>query len=567
MLQKLRISNIGKIIIGNLNVASLPRRIEELKMVVIGKIDILILTETHLDESYPTKQFLIGGFKAPYRLDRNKNGGGIMIYVREDIPSKVLRNHDFPDVSFNHNDNKGPIEGIFLEINLKKSKWLLFGSYHRPKQCDEYYFQKVTHAMDFYAKSYDKFLLAGDFNIEEHQEPLISFLKQHNSKNLVKGKTCYKSVENPSCIDLFITNRPNSFQNTNIVNVGCSDFHKMTITVMKTKFKKLDPKEITYRNYKDFDELVFKDDLRAELESYQQSNQRCEIFEDVFLRVLNKHAPLKKKIIRGNHAPYMNTVLRKAIMRRTHLQNKYYKSKNIDDLNNFKKQRNYVSRLYKKQRKKYYNDIDITSFTDNKQFWKNVNPLFSDKSKSQDTITLVENNKIITDDNELAETFNAFFENAVKNMKLEQDNKVTNSTEGIDDPVEKAIYKFEKHPSVLKIKEKIGDITLDNEFNFTTIDKEGIEKQIAMLNARKTTTFKNIPAKILKSNSDICTPYLKGILDSSINNGTFPKNLKLADVLPIFKTKDSTLKNNYRPISILPTISKVFERLIERVYW
>ena len=282
-----------------------------------------------------------------------------MIYVRQDIPSKALEKHEFPDVSFDHADNLGPIEGIFLEINFKKSKWLLFGSYHRPKQNDEYYFDKVTHALDFYAKAYDNVLLAGDFNVEEHEPALESFLTQHNSKNLVRDNTCFKSVDNPSCIDLFITNKPLSFQNTKVFHVGCSDFHKMAVTVMKTKFAKLQPKEVTYRNYKGFDENLFKKDLRNELSKIGQSGHDYDCFEDVFLKVLEKHAPLKKKIIRGNHAPYMNTALRKAIMKRTRLQNKFYKSKQKDDLTAFKKQRNYVSRLYKKQRKLFYNSLDL----------------------------------------------------------------------------------------------------------------------------------------------------------------------------------------------------------------
>ena len=89
---------------------------------------------------------------------------------------------------------------------------LLFGSYHRPKQNDDYYFEKVTHALDIYAKDYQRFLLTGDFNTEQHEPILSSFLFQHNSTNLVKGKTCFKSVYNPSCIDLFITNSLMSFK-------------------------------------------------------------------------------------------------------------------------------------------------------------------------------------------------------------------------------------------------------------------------------------------------------------------------------------------------------------------
>ena len=564
ILQNLRVKNVGKVIIGNLNVASLPSRIDELRTAVIGRIDILVLTETHIDDSFPTAQFLIEGFKTPYRHDRNKNGGGIMIYVREDIPSKILEKHQFPGVAFDHNDSLGPIEGIFLEINLKKSKWLIFGSYHRPKQNDDYYFDHVTHALDFYARSYDKFLLAGDFNSEEHQLSLNSFLNQQNSKNLVKDKTCFKSIVNPRCIDLLITNSPMSFQNTIALNVGCSDFHKMAITVMKTKFDKLKPKRVTYRNYKSFDEKTFQKDLGIELKtSFQSGEEKYNIFEDTFLRVLEKHAPLKTKIIRGNHAPYMNTALRKAIMKRTQLQNKFYKSKNVDDQKALKKQRNFVSRLYKKRRKMFYNSIDLKNFTDNKKFWENVNPLFSDKTKSQSKITLVENNKIITDDKELAQTFNDFFKNAVNNLNIDRSVEHEESAEAIDDPVEKAIYMFKSHPSILKIKEVVGYKSLNDEFNFVSMDVKDIENELNKLNVKKATTFKNIPAKVLKSNSHICSPYLHKILNQSFDNGTFPKSLKIADVLPIFKSTDTTLKKNYRPVSVLPSISKIFERIMQ----
>lgn len=83
-----------------MNVASLPNKMDELRDVVRDRLDILVLTETHLDSSFPTEQFLLDGFKIPYRQDRNKNGGGIMIYIREDIPSKVLNKHTFPDLIF-----------------------------------------------------------------------------------------------------------------------------------------------------------------------------------------------------------------------------------------------------------------------------------------------------------------------------------------------------------------------------------------------------------------------------------------------------------------------------------
>ena len=132
-----------------------------------------------------------------------------------------------------------------MEINLRKVKWLLFGSYHPSSQSDNYYFENVTNALDLYCQTYDKFLLIGDFNAEDSEPYLSRFLYEHNSKNLVKNKTCFKSLENPSCIDLFLTNSPLSFQNMVTMSTGLSDCHKNGDYSFEINFCK----EKTKRNY------------------------------------------------------------------------------------------------------------------------------------------------------------------------------------------------------------------------------------------------------------------------------------------------------------------------------
>ena len=112
-----------------------------------------------------------------------------------------LFKHNFPS----------DIEGIFVEINLRKTKWLLFGTYHPPSQTDNYYFESITRALDIYGELYSKLLLVGDFNAEDSESCMSALLYQHNLKHLVKQKTCFKSTENPSCIDLFLTNCAHSF--------------------------------------------------------------------------------------------------------------------------------------------------------------------------------------------------------------------------------------------------------------------------------------------------------------------------------------------------------------------
>ena len=193
----------------------------------------------------------------PYRFDRIRLGGGIIVYVRDDIPSKQLTRHKFPEDR----------EGIFIEVNLRKTKWLISGAYRPPSQSAQYFFKHVGFALDTYRQSYDKFLFAGDFNVENNEPVLLEFLTNYDSKNLVKEKTCFKNPENSRCIDLFITNSVMSFQNTTTLESGLSDFHKMIVTVCKTSFQKPKPKEIVYRNYKKFDRDISKDELKLKLES------------------------------------------------------------------------------------------------------------------------------------------------------------------------------------------------------------------------------------------------------------------------------------------------------------
>ena len=144
-------------------------------------------------------------------------------------------------------------------------------------------------------------MLSGDFNIDIEEDIIQDFLFEHDMKNLVKEKTCFKSIENPSCIDLFLTNSAASFQNTTTVTTGLSDFHKMAVTVMKTTFPKAQPKIIYYRDYKNFDLYNFRTELRKELNESVEKDYHH--FELTFLRVLEKHAPMKKKVVRANDKP------------------------------------------------------------------------------------------------------------------------------------------------------------------------------------------------------------------------------------------------------------------------
>ena len=180
-----------------------------------------MISETKLDDSFPSAQFLLDWFSKPYRLHRCSNGGGIFLYIRDDIPARLLPN-----------SNKTEI--IFAEINFRKKKWLICAIYNPPKTNISNHFHYLGKGPDNYIGNYDD-ILSGD-----SKSCLSDFYYIYNLKNLVKEPICFKNPDNPSCIDLFLTNRPRT------------DLHQLVIAVLKTFYKKLRPKMIHYRNYKNF---------------------------------------------------------------------------------------------------------------------------------------------------------------------------------------------------------------------------------------------------------------------------------------------------------------------------
>ena len=553
ILSKIRIKNVNRITIGSLNINSLPNKFEQLKEVIGKNLDILTIQESKLDASFPPQQFVIEGYTEPYRLDRNRDGGGVLIYVREDIPSKLLTKHTFTK----------HVEGLFVEVNLRKTKLLFFGGYRSEHPnyglSKSDFLEQLCFGLDKYS-SYEKVLLAGDFNIDYKEEILEEFLFEQNLKNLVKEPTCFKTIDNPSYIDLFLTNTPPSFQNTIAVETGLSDFHKMVVTVMKTTFPKAQPKIVYYRDYKNFDLPKFRAELRDELKKTE--NQGYLHFEVTFLRVLERHAPMKQKVLRANDKPYMTKVLRKAIMRRSSLKSIYLKNKTDQSLREFKKHKNYTRRLAKRERTKYFANLDLNQYTDNIKFWNTVKPMFSSSSHGSSKITLVEKGKIITDDKELADTFSGFFVDAVSSLSINENKALLDDVCEDADPVRRAVKKFQYHPSIIEIKKHVQVV---EKFKFWEVDNSEMTIEIKNLDEKKSGTFMNIPTKILKEAVDVVSEPLSQIWKLEIVQGRkFASQLKLADITPLHKKLENILKENYRPVSLLPVISKLFERLMQK---
>ena len=113
------------------------------------------------------------------------------------------------------------------------------------------------------------------------EHSMKDFCCLYNLKNLVKNPTCFKNSDHPTCIDLILTNKSSSFQHTSIIETGLSDFHRLTVTVMKINFQKQAPKILYYRNYNHFNNELFRIDLIQELSTQGFHNVQCNDFEDI----------------------------------------------------------------------------------------------------------------------------------------------------------------------------------------------------------------------------------------------------------------------------------------------
>ena len=190
----------------------------------------------------------------------------------------------------------------------------------------------------------------------------------------------------------------------------------MVVSVFKTRLKKQKPKIVTYRDYKRYDPEKFRESLIT----YPGTGKNIsyDAFENLVLQTLDKMAPIKQKHIKGNRSPFMNKDIHKAIMTRTRLRNRFLKEPTQMKRLAYKKQRNYCISLMRQNKKQYYGSLNVNNITDNKNFWRVVKPNLSNKILGTNRVILRDGDKVISDTERVADTFNKFFVNIGNTLKL-----------------------------------------------------------------------------------------------------------------------------------------------------
>jgi hypothetical protein len=523
-----------------LNINSVRSKIGEVTDILNGNVlDIFSLCESKLNSTFPDNQFKVQNFNL-YRADRTQNGGGVMCYVRSSIPHRIR-----PDISLcNHN-----IESLVIDVRESRQRAFYICVYRSPSTSCNLLINLLQEMLDKCLLECDIIYLMGDLNVNllKPKHELTEFLDLYDLKNVVKEATCFKSVANPSLVDVILTNKPRSLSGHVNVNIGLSDYHNITCASTKHHVNKVIKNRINYRSFKRFNEDNFLRDIQNINTKHLSGDihEKVTKYISVLKDVIDKHAPVKTRSIKSKQVPYMHDNLRKSINVKAMLFRKYIKNPNDINLNKYKTQRNKVNKLKRNSIKQYFENKCQSNKSHSKSFWETIKPFFSNKNtNSNQTINLLENDQIVSDTEKVCSIFNDFFIDITKNIV--QDDDISN--DGVT-----------RNESITKIREHYRG---HGHFNFTPVSVDMVFKKLKNLNPKKASGYDNIPSKLIKLAATFIGEQITPLINESIILSCFPNPLKYADVSPIFKKSDNLNKENFRPVSVLTILSKIFEGIM-----
>ena len=493
------------------------------------------MSETKLKEHKPNDVFKIAGFQLPFRKDNNTNGGGgIIVYVRDGILAKRREDLETHDIAC-----------LWIEICPNKGKSFLVGTIYRPPDSKIEYNDRFEEFIDFVSNQNKEFILLGDFNrnllSQEIDRDWGNFTSSLGLTQLISEPTRV-TQESRTLIDHIYTNNEETIQCVSVEKMCISDhFAVFCNRKSHTSVCKNTHQVITYRSFKNFEEAYFLSDLSSVpweiLEQFDHVDDIVSAWKSLFFEVLDKHAPIKSQWVKKKYQPdWLSPEILDCMKERN-------KCKINGNITAYKELQNKVTNLINIAKKKTYQSKIEEGRSDPRTIWKLFKE-FGIKSKGNDgenNFAIKSENDMITNESDLAEHFNNYFVNVASNLK----EPIVNS-------------EFERLNTFVQSK-----VPNDVEFKIPSINVGFVRIFLSNLNVNKSTGLDNIGPKILKISANIIAPSLVYIINKSICTGSFPNIWKEAKIKPLFKSGDKDDINNYRPISILPTISKLIEKWVD----
>ena len=529
----------------HLNINSILSKIDELRLIAQNsKATIIGISESKIDETVLDGEIDIEGFKLE-RSDRNRQGGGVVCYISKEITYNVRD-------KFSSN-----IENIFLDILLPKTKPILIGILYRPPKQSGFLHKLTTAISNTNNFEQQEVYILGDININlipngTHAPNGIKMYREfcatHDLKQIITSPTRI-TEKSSTLLDHILTNSSDRVSQSGVIDLGLSDHQLIYCTRKIIKNKPNKHKFIKIRSLKHYTIEKFlkelKDIIFPDYSDYNDINEAYSDFIKKITKIIDKIAPIKEIRIKNNTAKWIDEEILEGIRNRDKLFTKFKKSKiNIDHLN-YKKARNKLQSMIKRKKKNFILEELNSNIEKPKELWKSIKSLgLPTKSDTCNICLENKNNNISFDSKTNAEIFKDFFSKLANDL-VEKLPVPTNKF-GID-----CIKNYYKN---LNLEE--------NCFILKPTNEVVILKLLEDINPSKAAGLDNLSGKFLRDGATLLAEPITKLCNLSIELATFPDDCKIAKLKPLFKKGSKIDPQNYRPISLLPLISKIIEKVI-----
>lgn len=507
--------------VATLNICSIRNKLDELKDLMSSqRIDILGVQETWLDNEVTDHMVAVDGYTL-HRLDRPwRRGGGVCIYYRDEVSCRVRKDLEIAGM-----------EATWIEIGSKNK--LFFGCVYRPPQEAVTFWEQLDDLLSNGDLRSHRIVLVGDFNVDvspsqsftgRHYSHLLELCAGHDLRFNIQSPTRISLRSPPTTLDLVLTS-DSPAPIAEVVDVPFSD-HSMVVTQLAVAECKIPRRFVESRNLKAINIDAFREDLRQTLwrPTQQMSlDDEWEKWTDTFISILDKHAPLRARIPKKTSSvPWMDAHQLRLIGTRNRLHRKFIRSNRDETAYAQFKAARAEAHAYNRSRKSMYFQSLCDVYAGNpKQLWNVIN-----------TVT------------------------CRKKTKVEPGCSVTSISQVLGD-----IVTDTSRPEHLPIPDEVPNIP-HHFSSFVPVTVGQVEKLLSQLKDCKSPGSDGIPGSLLSRTADLISPSLTSLFNKSLKTGVFPKVMKIAHISPLFKGGDKSSPSNYRPISLLPILSKVLERIV-----
>ena len=441
-----------------------------------------------------------------------------------------------------------------MEIQPPKSKPYIVITWYRPPNDPADSFNKLERILSCLDQEGKEIILLGDTNCDF----AIKAASQTSDTNAKHLRRIYNllsftqlieeptrvTCETATLIDHIATTCPINVSESGILKIAMSD-HYMVYFIRKLNGSlNRNHKSIKTRNMKTFSEEAFLRDVASVdweqvLGSSCDTNTLVQQFSNEFSQLIELHTPLRHIRVSEKYCPWINADLKKLIRTRDRLKRSAVKNKSQNLMNSYKQCRNRVNALNKALKKQYFSNKIFYNKGNMKESWQTINQLLNKRSQSTNIVSLKDSSQSIYDKQGISNKMNEYFCSIGETLAADIDvisNPLLSNEIIINDG---------------------GRI-----FDFCSINERKIQEAISKINIKKSFGYDNISGYLLKLAFPLISKTLALIFNASIETSTFPDIWKVARVAPIYKEGEKSDKLNYRPISVLPVLSRIFEKLI-----